>query len=111
MAEPLAYNTNLRADIQTHTGENPKARVHSSEWVKILNGDPVEINPSVGYGYKVLQKFFVPALKAALHSSRFFLIMFPLLIRILHGEETGARPLRCCRGSAARPLLPDIAFP
>ena len=53
MAEPLAYNTNLRADIKSSVGEDPKARVHSREWVKIMNGDPVEINPSVGFGYKV----------------------------------------------------------
>lgn len=53
MAEPLAYNTNLDADMKTVAGENPKARVHSREWVKVLNGDPVEINPSVGFGYKV----------------------------------------------------------
>ena len=52
MAEPLAYNTNLRADISTHVGDKPKARVHSREWQKIQDGDPVEINPSVGFGYK-----------------------------------------------------------
>lgn len=54
MGEPLAYNTNLRSDIKTHAGDKPKARVHSREWEKIMNGDPVEINPSVGFGYKVL---------------------------------------------------------
>ena len=53
MAEPLAYNTNLRADIRSSVGDDPKARVHSREWVKVMNGDPVEINPSVGFGYKV----------------------------------------------------------
>lgn len=53
MAEPLAYNTNLRADIKSSVGDDPKARVHSREWMKIMNGDPVEINPSVGFGYKV----------------------------------------------------------
>ncbi len=51
--EPLAYNTDLRAEITTVVGDNPKALVHSREWVKVLNGDPVEINPSVGFGYKV----------------------------------------------------------
>lgn len=53
-SEPLAYNTNLRAEIKSEVNEKPKARVHSKEWQKIQNGDPVEINPSVGYGYKVL---------------------------------------------------------
>lgn len=50
----LAYNTNLRADIETVVGDKPKARVHSKEWFKIMNGDPVEINPSVGHGYKIM---------------------------------------------------------
>ncbi len=35
MAEQLSYNTNLRADISTHVGSKPKARVHSVEWKKI----------------------------------------------------------------------------
>ena len=51
--EPLAYNTNLRAPITTEVNSKPKARVHSREWQKIMNAEPVEINPSVGYGYKV----------------------------------------------------------
>jgi len=51
--EPLAYNTNLRAPIYTEVNPKPKARVHSREWQKIMNAEPVEINPSVGYGYKV----------------------------------------------------------
>lgn len=53
MAAQLSYNTNLRAEINTHVGPDPKARVHSVEWKKIQSGDPVEINPSVGFGYKV----------------------------------------------------------
>ncbi len=53
MVAQLSYNTDLRADITTHVGGNPKARVHSVEWRKIQAGDPVEINPSVGFGYKV----------------------------------------------------------
>ena len=52
-SEPLSYNTNLRAEIKSEVNEKPKARVHSKEWQKIQNGDPVEINPSVGHGYKV----------------------------------------------------------
>ena len=58
-SEPLAYNTNLRADISSEVNEKPKARVHSTEWAKIQNGDPVEINPSVGYGYKVNLDMFL----------------------------------------------------
>ena len=54
--EPLAYNTNLRAPITTEVNSKPKARVHSREWQKIMNAEPVEINPSVGYGYKVRMK-------------------------------------------------------
>ena len=50
----LKYNTDLRADIKTAVNDKPKARVHSREWQKILDGDPVEINPSVGYGYKIM---------------------------------------------------------
>lgn len=53
-AAELKYNTNLRADIATEVNSKPKARVHSREWQKIMEGDPVEINPSVGYGYKVM---------------------------------------------------------
>ncbi len=59
MAEPLAYNTNLRADIKSSVADDPKARVHSREWVKIMNGDPVEINPSVGFGYKVQHQLVI----------------------------------------------------
>ena len=50
----LAYNKNLRAEIETDVNESPRARVHSVEWRKIQNGDPVEINPSVGHGYRIM---------------------------------------------------------
>jgi hypothetical protein len=50
----LKYNTKLTAPITTAVNEAPKARVHSREWYKIQNGDPIEINPSVGYGYKIM---------------------------------------------------------
>ena len=53
-ASELKYNTDLRAPITTAVNDKPKARVHSREWQKIMNGDPVEINPSVGYGYKIM---------------------------------------------------------
>ena len=33
---------------------DPKASVHSVEWRKIMNGDPVEINPCLGNGLKIM---------------------------------------------------------
>ena len=50
----LSYNTDLRAPIEAEVNDKPKARVHAREWQKIMAGDPVEINPSVGYGYKIM---------------------------------------------------------
>ena len=49
-----AYAEDLRADIYTEVNPSPKATVHQREWRKILNGDQVEINPSVGAGLKVM---------------------------------------------------------
>ncbi|KAK9812882.1 hypothetical protein WJX72_005182 [[Myrmecia] bisecta] len=54
MAKALQYNTDLRAEITTVVGEKPRARVHSREWAKIMQGVPVEINPSIGHGYKIM---------------------------------------------------------
>ena len=48
------YADNLSGDIYTETNANPKAKVHSTEWMKILHGDPVEINPSLGSGMKIM---------------------------------------------------------
>jgi hypothetical protein len=48
------YFKDLRAEVDTAVGDKPKARVHSREWQKIMNGDPVEINPSLGHGYKIM---------------------------------------------------------
>jgi hypothetical protein len=45
--------SNLRADIQTSVDDKPMVKVHAVEWAKVMRGDPVEINPSVGHGYKV----------------------------------------------------------
>eukprot|EP00887_Chlorella_sp_A99_P003648 scaffold7.g3648.t1 len=45
---------NLRAPIQTKVAEAPTVRVHSVEWRKVQAGEPVEINPSVGHGYKIM---------------------------------------------------------
>ena len=50
----VQYNTNLRAEIVSEIHENPKARVHRVEWRKIMEGEPVEINPTVGHGYKIM---------------------------------------------------------
>lgn len=47
---------NLRAPIVTRVADKPTVKVHSVEWRKVQNGDPVEINPSAsghlrgGYG-------------------------------------------------------------
>jgi len=48
------YADNLSGGIYTETNANPKAKVHSTEWMKILHGDPVEINPSLGSGMKIM---------------------------------------------------------
>jgi hypothetical protein len=46
--------SNLRAEIQSATDVKPMVKVHSREWAKIMQGDPVEINPSIGHGYKIM---------------------------------------------------------
>lgn len=38
---------NLRAPIVTKVDDKPTVRVHSTEWRKVMAGEPVEINPSV----------------------------------------------------------------
>lgn len=53
-SDSLAYNKDLRADIETDVNEKPRARVHSVEWRKIMIGEPVEINPSIGHGFKIM---------------------------------------------------------
>ena len=45
------YNLNLRGDVHVEVREAPYMR---KEWHKIMNGDPVEINPSFGHGYKIM---------------------------------------------------------
>lgn len=52
--DAVLYNKNLRADVETDVNERPRALVHSREWAKIMAGDPVEINPAVGFGYKIM---------------------------------------------------------
>ena len=52
--DAVLYNKNLRADIETNVNERPRALVHSREWAKIMAGEPVEINPAVGFGYKIM---------------------------------------------------------
>jgi len=52
--DAVLYNKNLSADIETDVNEAPRALVHSREWAKIMRGDPVEINPAVGFGYKIM---------------------------------------------------------
>jgi len=55
-APPLPqYNEQLRAEISTVVSIGaPKAKVHRSECNKVMAGEPVEINPSSGAGYKVM---------------------------------------------------------
>lgn len=50
----VLYHANLRAKVLEEVNDSPKARVHRVEWSKIMDGQPVEINPSVGSGYKVM---------------------------------------------------------
>merc|ERR1711934_131372 len=50
----LKYCTDLRTSVETDINAKPRAFVHSREWKKIMNGDPVEINPSVGHGLKIM---------------------------------------------------------
>jgi len=50
-----AYNTGLRAPLFTSISTSgPRANVHASEWAKVMAGEPVEINPSIGNGFKVM---------------------------------------------------------
>ena len=53
-AENDNYNLNHKHALATFVSERPRASVHSREWRKIMNGDPVEINPSVGSGLKCM---------------------------------------------------------
>lgn len=39
---------NLRAEMHSEFNPKPKAKVHSVEWAKIMAGEPVEINPTLG---------------------------------------------------------------
>lgn len=50
----VLYHANLRATVLEEVNDTPKARVHRVEWSKIMDGQPVEINLSVGSGYKVM---------------------------------------------------------
>lgn len=53
MSDDFVYCKNLHSEINTIVSEYPTARVHRVEWAKIIAGDPVEINPSIGEGFKV----------------------------------------------------------
>ncbi|KXZ42058.1 hypothetical protein GPECTOR_214g440 [Gonium pectorale] len=48
------YCDDLAAPVRTHVGTEPYAPVHRVEWRKVMDGEPVEINPSIGSGYKVM---------------------------------------------------------
>lgn len=45
---------NLRAEIETSVDSKPMVKVHAKEWEKIMQGKPVEINPSIGHGFKIM---------------------------------------------------------
>lgn len=51
---PASYCSSLQTDLTTHVGAAPRAVVHASEWAKVIAGEPVEINPSIGHGFKVM---------------------------------------------------------
>eukprot|EP00873_Tetraselmis_striata_P005537 jgi/Tetstr1/425801/TSEL_001584.t1 len=53
-AAPQGYIQNLRAPVETRVGAAPNVKVHTVEWNKVLNGEPVEINPSLGNGMKIM---------------------------------------------------------
>eukprot|EP00889_Picochlorum_renovo_P007237 jgi/Picre1/34267/NNA_001741.t1 len=46
--------SNLRAEIETAVDSKPMVKVHAKEWEKIMQGKPVEINPSLGHGFKIM---------------------------------------------------------
>jgi hypothetical protein len=46
--------SNLRAEIETSVDSKPMVKVHAKEWEKIMQGHPVEINPSIGHGFKIM---------------------------------------------------------
>eukprot|EP00210_Caulerpa_lentillifera_P005308 g5071.t1 len=54
MSDAFVYCKNLNARIETIVNVHPTARVHRVEWKKLMDGDPVEINPSIGEGFKVM---------------------------------------------------------
>lgn len=51
---PLQYHVALRAPLETAVGAAPRAPAHGAEIARVAAGLPVEINPSVGSGYKVM---------------------------------------------------------
>ena len=60
--ETVSYAENLRSEVKTEITTRPKSKAHRVEYEKILNGDPVEINPSVGSGYKRAHNMHLSAL-------------------------------------------------
>lgn len=54
MAEKtLHYSSDLRVPIKCSSGASPHVQMHRVEWGKVMDGKPVEINPSVGDGMRV----------------------------------------------------------
>ncbi len=52
--QTIHYNADLRAPVSTATGAAPKARVHAVEWARLMDGLPLEINPSTGQGFRCM---------------------------------------------------------
>lgn len=59
-SDTVSYAENLRAPIHTEVSSSPQSKAHKLEWDKILKGEPVEINPSVGQGFKCANNFLRP---------------------------------------------------
>ncbi|PNH11362.1 hypothetical protein TSOC_001752 [Tetrabaena socialis] len=53
-AKAPRYCDALQQPLETAVSPEPRAPVHRVEWRKVLGGEPVEINPSLGNGFKVM---------------------------------------------------------
>eukprot|EP01024_Parvocaulis_polyphysoides_P016281 TRINITY_DN17226_c0_g1_i3.p2 TRINITY_DN17226_c0_g1~~TRINITY_DN17226_c0_g1_i3.p2 ORF type:complete len:130 (-),score=17.09 TRINITY_DN17226_c0_g1_i3:165-521(-) len=54
MVNYTRYCEDLKAPVLSKIGDVPHVQMHKVEWNKIMNGEPVEINPSTGSGYRVM---------------------------------------------------------
>jgi hypothetical protein len=49
----LRYCEQLRAEVVEAVLEQPTGKMRRCEWAKLREGDPIQINPSIGTGYRV----------------------------------------------------------